>query len=368
MKTCCNENGDESVSGNDVKPGTEQPDKSVSTNQSTEETKVIDSTEGNNKTDDEKVDNSVVSDIPSDGAGKSIPLPPEQPCIPASTSSGCFSLATSVAPFDTFTSSASVSDTVISTGPAGDASRDKPLFSTSSPSSGLVTQSSFSSDLSSVTSTPISSEIALPSIDKSLDLLGNIRFDRGDLFSEASVGGVSQAPASTVPAPSQVDYNAPWIVTVSMYWNDLPAIMINNQPFVRLVDIHKQILPAKDTGILKKRCQLMGIEVENCSEMQRYFLVQYGKAINSKSTLIISKDSAKVLIGYYVEPQPKAARLDDHHKSIIDHRREQLRRIALARRAAVRAQRLSEKKDEPDPREIKEPVSEDNLEMPLQKR
>lgn len=235
---------------------------------------------------------------------------------------------------------------------------EKTLFPSPGLTNGSVA-SSFVSDISSVNSSSITSEISLPQIDKSLDLLGNdFRLDKGDLFPDASVSDSAVVQSSVVQQANQVDYNAPWIVTVSMYWNDLPAIMINNQPFVRLVDIHKQILPAKDTGILKKRCQLMGIEVENCSEMQRYFLVQYGRAFNSKSTLIISKDNAKVLIGYYVDPQPKATRPEEHHKSIIDHRREQLRRIALARRAAVRAQRMSEKKDEPDPREIKEPQND----------
>lgn len=226
------------------------------------------------------------------------------------------------------------------------------------PQSGLAPESSalVGQEMSQTNSAPLATDIALDIL--SLDTYKN------DLFQDTSVPQLSQAQVANVPVQQQTqsapEYNAPWIVTVSMFWNDLPAIMMNNQPFVRLVDIHKQILPAKDTGILKKRCQLMGIEVENCNEMQRYFLVQYGKAFNSKSTLIISQDNAKELIGYYVNPQPKSSRLDDH-KSIIDHRREQLRRIALARRAAMRSQRTSEKKD--DPREIKEvdkePVSQE---------
>lgn len=112
--------------------------------------------------------------------------------------------------------------------------------------------------------------------------------------------------------PDQGGDNAPWIVTVSMYWNDLPAIMLDNLPYLRLVDIHKQILPAKDTGILKKRCQLLGVDVKNCSEMQRYFLVQYGKAFNSKSNLIISKEDAETLVGYYVNPVSKLPRSVDY--------------------------------------------------------
>lgn len=212
------------------------------------------------------------------------------------------------------------------------------------------------------TSEPVQSQTGdLPSVEY---ILGLDNY-KNDLFTEPSVSQLPTAQPNNglvTQAQNSVEYNAPWIVTVSMFWNDLPAIMMNNQPFVRLVDIHKQILPAKDTGILKKRCQLMGIEVENCNEMQRYFLVQYGKAFNSKSTLIISQENAKELIGYYVNPQPKSSRADDH-KSIIDHRREQLRRIALERRAAMRSQKTSEKKD--DPREIKESEKEPTSQDPI---
>ena len=216
------------------------------------------------------------------------------------------------------------------------------------------------------TSGSLNGDISIQSLDRGpLDLLSNdFRFDKSDIFSDSSVP-TSTASASSMSVPSSQipsDYSAPWIVTVSMYWNDLPAVMIQNQPYVRLVDIHKQILPAKDTGILKKRCQLMGICVENCSEMQRYFLVQYGKAFNSKSTLIVSKDSANELIGYYVDPQPKTSRMEEHTgKSVIEHRREQLRRIALARRAEIRARQNAERKEE-DPRAIKEPATTTEIE------
>ncbi|XP_046365129.2 uncharacterized protein LOC124141231 [Haliotis rufescens] len=152
-------------------------------------------------------------------------------------------------------------------------------------------------------------------IEKPFDLLGHdFRLDKSDLFPDAAVmdsSAPSMTTSTTTATSAASDYNTPWIVTVTMFWNDLPAIMIENQPFVRLVDIHKQILPAKDTGILKKRCQLLGIDVLNCSEMQRYFLVQYGRAYNSKSTLIVSKDYAKNLIGYYVNPQPRMSKLDE---------------------------------------------------------
>ena len=42
----------------------------------------------------------------------------------------------------------------------------------------------------------------------------------------------------------------PELTTVSMFWNDLPGLMIHGKQCVRLVDIHKQMLPAKDTGQL----------------------------------------------------------------------------------------------------------------------
>lgn len=50
--------------------------------------------------------------------------------------------------------------------------------------------------------------------------------------------------------------------------------LVTGAEHVRLVDIHKQVLPAKDTGILKKRCQMMGLPILNCSELQRDFLVR----------------------------------------------------------------------------------------------
>lgn len=156
----------------------------------------------------------------------------------------------------------------------------------------------------SQTSGTVITDLPFTSFDRSsLDILdSDFKLDKTDLFPEAT--DLNQCSSNQLPVTAQ-EYNTPWIVTVNMYWNDLPAVMIENFPYVRLVDIHKQILPAKDTGILKKRCQLLGIKVKNCIEMQRYFLVQYGRAYNSKSTLIVSKDDAKILIGYYVDPQPK---------------------------------------------------------------
>ncbi|ESO95107.1 hypothetical protein LOTGIDRAFT_160869 [Lottia gigantea] len=153
---------------------------------------------------------------------------------------------------------------------------------------------------------PSLSDLSLP-LEKSFELLGSdFRLDKPDeLFPEAHV-------ESSMPEPTESDYNdTPWVVTVTVFWNDLPAIMINNRPYIRLVDIHKQILPAKDTGILKKRCQLLSIHVVNCTEMQRYFLVQYGRGYNSKSTLIVGKADACQLVGYYAQPQPRLPRSED---------------------------------------------------------
>lgn len=176
----------------------------------------------------------------------------------------------------------------------------KDLFYNFSVAGTVATPTATTSSTAVTTENTFSELSTIPAEKSSLDLFGS----ELKLFPEPPVENspaVLQKPAQPTTAVS-ADTSAPWIVTVSMYWNDLPAIMIDNAPFVRLVDIHKQILPAKDTGILKKRCQLLGIEVLNCTEMQRYFLVQYGKAFNSKSTLIISKDDAKSLIGYYVNP------------------------------------------------------------------
>ena len=187
----------------------------------------------------------------------------------------------------------------------------RPIIPTSDPSQSPV-KALLDADLSNITPPSFGSTLPeiLPALEKPFDFMsGDFKLDKSDLFPEAAV---TDNPVSTCPANTSIsDYNTPWIVTVTMFWNDLPAIMIDNIPYVRLVDIHKQILPAKDTGILKKRCQLIGIKVLNCAEMQRYFLVQYGRAYNSKSTLIISKDDAKDLIGYYVNPQPRMSRSED---------------------------------------------------------
>ena len=119
--------------------------------------------------------------------------------------------------------------------------------------------------------------------------------DRSELF-----------PDMSQPEPTVLnDVIVPELTVVSMYWNDLPGLVINGKQYVRLVDIHKQMLPAKDTGILKKRCQMLGLEIASCTEMQRDFLIRYANAAKSKSCVITSRLDAESLIGFYVEPRPK---------------------------------------------------------------
>ena len=111
--------------------------------------------------------------------------------------------------------------------------------------------------------------------------------------------------SSSSLSQSLVNQTPPELTVVSMYWNDLPGLIINERQYVRLVDIHKQVLPAKDTGILKKRCQMMGVDVSNCSDLQRDFLIRYANAAKSKSTVIVDKVSAQMLISFYVEPRAR---------------------------------------------------------------
>ena len=98
---------------------------------------------------------------------------------------------------------------------------------------------------------------------------------------------------------------------MNMFWNDLPGLLMGGKEYVRLVDIHKQIMPAKDTGILKKRCHMMGLEVANCSELQRDFLIRYMNAAKSKSKVVITKDTAIMLIGFYVNPKSRSSKSFD---------------------------------------------------------
>ncbi|CAL1528214.1 unnamed protein product [Lymnaea stagnalis] len=181
-------------------------------------------------------------------------------------------------------------------------------------------KSMFGSDLSSLGTPHLSSSVQhLTSIEKTLDYLVGVRDEDiklhcGVYNTKLEDDAESDTTQPLTPLSSASSDDTPWIVTVTLYFNDVPAIMINNQPYIRLVDIHKQILPAKDTGILKKRCQLLKIPVLNCTEMQRYFLVQYGRAYNSKSTLVVSKEQANNLVTYYATPQPRIGRTEESHQ------------------------------------------------------
>ncbi|BFZ01632.1 hypothetical protein BsWGS_04671 [Bradybaena similaris] len=166
----------------------------------------------------------------------------------------------------------------------------------------------FKHDLSTLETPQVTSSVdKLRSIEKTIDYLHRKDGTFDYTHAESSLG--------TLPF---VD-DTPWIVTVTLYFNDVPAVMMNNQPHIRLVDIYKLILPSKDTGILKKRCQLLKIPILSCTEMQRHFLVQYGRACNSKSTVVVSKTHAENLIAYYAAPRPRVGR-PGHAQKLMPNR------------------------------------------------
>lgn len=132
----------------------------------------------------------------------------------------------------------------------------------------------------------------------------NKSFQKPDQFRSPNLNPCSEGTESNVPLPC--DASPPELTTINMFWNDLPGLLMNGKEFVRLVDIHKQIMPAKDTGILKKRCHMMGLHITNCTELQRDFLIRYMNAAKSKSTVIIAKDAAIMLIGFYVNPKSRS--------------------------------------------------------------
>ena len=138
-------------------------------------------------------------------------------------------------------------------------------------------------------------------------IMSDLPSNTSSMKTNSTTNNVESFSNTTVPATA-VNHSAPDLTVVSMYWNDLPGLTINSRQYVRLVDIHKQMLPAKDTGILKKRCQMMGLNVCNCSELQRDFLIRYANAAKSKSTVIVDKEGAKNLISFYVEPRAKTPR------------------------------------------------------------
>lgn len=171
----------------------------------------------------------------------------------------------------------------------------------------------FGPDLSEVNKTQIEYNPAQSTTVGLNSLFGEAKLDRYELFPDIASSDVMSSISSMMSASQS---SAPELTVVSMFWNDLPGLTIRNKKYVRLVDIHKQILPAKDTGILKKRCQMMGLEVANCSELERDFLIRYANAVKSKSTVIVPQDAAQQLIGFYVNPRPRMSRFssnsDDH--------------------------------------------------------
>lgn len=42
---------------------------------------------------------------------------------------------------------------------------------------------------------------------------------------------------------------SPMVVPVTMYWNTFPALFIDDVKYVRLIDISRQALPSKETGL-----------------------------------------------------------------------------------------------------------------------
>ena len=125
----------------------------------------------------------------------------------------------------------------------------------------------------------------------------------------ADVQTETSTPETSTVAP-------PELCVVNMFWNDLPGLMMEGREHVRLVDIHRQVLPAKDTGILKKRCYMLGLDVRQCSELQRDFLIRYMNAAKSKSTVVVSRTDAIHLIGFYVTPKTKTRSADADDASV----------------------------------------------------
>ena len=105
--------------------------------------------------------------------------------------------------------------------------------------------------------------------------------------------------------------SVPELTTVNMYWNELPGLVIGGVQYVRLVDMHKQMLPSKDTAILKKRCCMMGLQHTLCSDIQRDFLIRYMNAAKSRSRVCVSKDVALALVDFYVGSKAKLSCLQD---------------------------------------------------------
>jgi len=160
-------------------------------------------------------------------------------------------------------------------------------------------------------SLPVTSKSNLLALFETSDYgIGGGEFHSDGDHQSADVQAQTSMPETSSVAP-------PELCMVNMFWNDLPGLMMEGREYVRLVDIHRQVLPAKDTGILKKRCYMLGLDVRQCSELQRDFLVRYMNAAKSKSTVVISRTDAVNLIGFYVTPKSKT-RSADADDAVVD--------------------------------------------------
>lgn len=93
-------------------------------------------------------------------------------------------------------------------------------------------------------------------IDIESDILGSDKTLNLDLLDE-----LAASPTKAQQAPSQhqqplaglcqtEDYSkSPVVVPVTMYWNTFPALLIEGVKYVRLIDISRQALPSKETGL-----------------------------------------------------------------------------------------------------------------------
>ena len=64
------------------------------------------------------------------------------------------------------------------------------------------------------------------------------------------MAAVPTADVCPMMKSAKLEATPPQLITVSMFWNELPGLWLEGKEHVRLVDIHKQMLPAKDTGEL----------------------------------------------------------------------------------------------------------------------
>lgn len=85
--------------------------------------------------------------------------------------------------------------------------------------------------------------------DKHTEKIGTVKSNQSSCTKAYKSEHIATSSANIVDAPQEVVVqHPPELTVVSMFWNDLPGLMINGKQCVRLVDIHKQMLPAKDTG------------------------------------------------------------------------------------------------------------------------